>query len=29
MKALSWSSKQGMTLIPEFISGVIAVLPAK
>ena len=28
-KALSWSSKQGMTLIPELIRGIIAVLPAK
>ncbi len=26
MKALSWSSKQGMTLIPEFIRGIIMVI---
>ena len=29
MKALSWSSKQGMMLIPELIRGIITVLPAK
>jgi TM2 domain-containing membrane protein YozV len=29
MKALSWSSKQGMTLIPELVRGIITVLPAK
>ncbi len=29
MKALSWSTKQGMMLIPELIRGIIAVLPAK
>jgi hypothetical protein len=29
MKALSWSSKQGMTLIPELLRGIITVLPAK
>ncbi len=29
MEALSWSSKQGMMLIPELIRGIIMVLPAK
>jgi len=29
MNALSWSSKQGMMLIPELIRGIITVLPAK
>jgi TM2 domain-containing membrane protein YozV len=29
MKALSWSSKKGMMLIPELIRGIITVLPAK
>jgi TM2 domain-containing membrane protein YozV len=29
MKALSWSSKQGMMLIPELVRGIITVLPAK
>jgi len=29
MKALSWSSKQGMMLIPELIRGIITVLPAE
>jgi hypothetical protein len=29
MNALSWSSKQGMVLIPELIRGIITVLPAK
>ena len=29
LKALIWSSKQGMMLIPELIRGIIAVLPAK
>ncbi len=29
MKALSWSSKQGMMLIPELIRGIIQVLPPK
>ncbi len=29
MKALSWSSKQGMMLIPELIRGIITVLPAR
>jgi TM2 domain-containing membrane protein YozV len=29
MHALSWSSKQGMILIPEFIRGIITALPAK
>jgi TM2 domain-containing membrane protein YozV len=28
-EALSWSSKQGMMLIPELIRGIITVLPAK
>jgi TM2 domain-containing membrane protein YozV len=29
VQALSWSSKQGMMLIPELIRGIIMVLPAK
>jgi TM2 domain-containing membrane protein YozV len=29
VKALGWSSKQGMMLIPELIRGIITVLPAK
>jgi TM2 domain-containing membrane protein YozV len=29
MHALSWSTKQGMILIPEFIRGIITALPAK
>jgi len=29
MNALSWSSKQGMMLIPEFIRGIITALPEK
>ena len=29
MNALSWSSKQGMMLIPELIRGIITVLPVK
>jgi hypothetical protein len=29
MKALSWSSKQGMMLIPELIRGILTVLPVK
>jgi TM2 domain-containing membrane protein YozV len=29
MKALNWSSKQGMMLIPELIHGIVTVLPAK
>jgi TM2 domain-containing membrane protein YozV len=29
MKALSWSAKQGMMLIPELVRGIVTVLPVK